>query len=559
MILNVVYSLLISVFLMSPAHAQERIFKTINSNWLFMKGDTLSNEANKWTKVSIPHTWNADDVMDDESGYYRGEGWYKKTIYLPRDWKEKEIYIYFEGAAQVAEVFVNGKQVGKHTGSYTAFSFPINKYLNYSETGNTANELMVKVNNSHDENIPPLSGDYTFFGGIYRDVYLVALNEIHFDADNDASKGIFITTPVVTDNIAEVSIKGAFENTGRQEKKLTVTHTIFDADGKRVKELRKNFKAKPGEKVSFQQDMKDIKGQQLWSVENPYLYRVVSTISQAGTNIVLDEISNPLGFRYFKFDAEKGFFLNGKHVKLVGASRHQDFKGLGNALPDAMHVRDVELLKEMGGNFLRIAHYPQDPAILEACDRLGILASVETPSGNHITESEAFAENSLAIQREMIRQNFNHPSLIIWAYMNEVLLRPPYEKGSPQQEAYFTNVTKLAQRMEVLTRKEDAGRYTMIPNHGSFELYNRVQLTKIPMLVGWNLYLGWYSRSFEGFGDFLDKHRKELPDKPLLVSEYGADADSRVHDFNPVRFDKTVEYATIYHQEYLKAMMDRPF
>jgi Beta-galactosidase/beta-glucuronidase len=544
---------------MSPAHAQERISKTINSNWLFMKGDTLSNEANKWTKVSIPHTWNADDVMDDESGYYRGEGWYKKTIYLPRDWKEKEIYIYFEGAAQVAEVFVNGKQVGKHTGSYTAFSFPINKYLNYSETGNTANELMVKVNNSHDENIPPLSGDYTFFGGIYRDVYLVALNEIHFDADNDASKGIFITTPVVTDNIAEVSIKGAFENTGRQEKKLTVTHTIFDADGNRVKELRKNFKAKPGEKVSFQQDMKDIKGQQLWSVENPYLYRVVSTISQAGTNIVLDEISNPLGFRYFKFDAEKGFFLNGKHVKLVGASRHQDFKGLGNALPDAMHVRDVELLKEMGGNFLRIAHYPQDPAILEACDRLGILASVETPSGNHITESEAFAENSLAIQREMIRQNFNHPSLIIWAYMNEVLLRPPYEKGSPQQEAYFTNVTKLAQRMEVLTRKEDAGRYTMIPNHGSFELYNRVQLTQIPMLVGWNLYLGWYSRSFEGFGDFLDKHRKELPDKPLLVSEYGADADSRVHDFNPVRFDKTVEYATIYHQEYLKAMMDRPF
>jgi beta-galactosidase len=544
---------------MSPAHAQERISKTINSNWLFMKGDTLSNEVNKWTKVSIPHTWNADDVMDDESGYYRGEGWYKKTIYLPRDWKEKEIYIYFEGAAQVAEVFVNGKQVGKHTGSYTAFSFPINKYLNYSEAGNTANELMVKVNNSHDENIPPLSGDYTFFGGIYRDVYLVALNEIHFDADNDASKGIFITTPVVTDNIAEVSIKGAFENTGRQEKKLTVTHTIFDADGNRVKELRKNFKAKPGEKVSFQQDMKDIKGQQLWSVENPYLYRVVSTISDAGTNIVLDEISNPLGFRYFKFDAEKGFFLNGKHVKLVGASRHQDFKGLGNALPDAMHVRDVELLKEMGGNFLRIAHYPQDPAILEACDRLGILASVETPSGNHITESEAFAENSLAIQREMIRQNFNHPSLIIWAYMNEVLLRPPYEKGSPQQEAYFTNVTKLAQRMEVLTRKEDAGRYTMIPNHGSFELYNRVQLTKIPMLVGWNLYLGWYSRSFEGFGDFLDKHRKELPDKPLLVSEYGADADSRLHDFNPVRFDKTVEYATIYHQEYLKAMMDRPF
>lgn len=555
---NLIYYLLINFFLASGLKAQERTSKSINSNWLFQKGDTAKATA-AWSRVSLPHTWNSLDVSDDEPGYYRGDAWYKKTIHLPADWTKKEVYIYFEGAAQVAEVFINGRPVGKHTGSYTFFSFPISQYLKFSNSGNTENQILVKVNNSHNEDIPPLSGDYTFFGGVYRDVYLRAFDKVHFEADNHATSGIFITTPQVSDHTAELNIKGAFVNKSTATKNVWISHQIFDAEGKLFKELKGSFKAGAGQKISFRQDLKAIKGHRLWSIENPYLYRVVSTITEAGKTEILDQTSSPLGFRYFKFDPAKGFFLNGKHVKLVGASRHQDFKGMGNALPDAMHVRDVELLKEMGGNFLRIAHYPQDPAVLEACDRLGILAAVETPSGNHITETQEYATNALNIQREMIRQNFNHPSLIIWAYMNEVLLRPPYEKGSAQQEAYFKKVTRLAQQLEDLTRKEDPYRYTMIPNHGAFDLYHKVQLTTIPMLVGWNLYLGWYSRTLEGFGDYLDKHHRELPDKPLLVTEYGADADSRLHSFTPVRFDKTVEYANIYHQSYLRQMMDRPF
>src|SRR5690606_23598382 len=176
-----------------------------------------------------------------------------------------------------------------------------------------------------------------------------------------------------------------------------------------------------------------------------------------------------------------------------------------------------------------------------------------------ITETETFYENSKKMHLEMTRQCFNHPSLIIWAYMNEVLLRPRYEKGTTEQEVSFNRITKLAQELEDLTRKEDPYRYTMIPNHGNFELYNKVKLTRIPQLVGWNLYQGWYSNNFSSFANYLDRHRKELPDKPLLVTEYGADADVRLHSFTPIRFDKTVEYATMYHQAYLKAMMDRPF
>ena len=555
----ILYSLLIVALFANTANAQ-RISTSINSNWLFFKGDsTTASVTNKWQPVNIPHTWNDKDVTDDEDSYYRGDGWYKKTLYVPASWKNKEVYVYFEGVGQVTDVFINGTHVGNHIGSYTFFTFPISKYLEFNEAGNAVNTLTVRANNQHNDDIPPLSGDYTFFGGIYRDVYLKAYDKIHFDADNHASSGIFITTPTVTNDKADVNIKGAFVNGDAQRRQLQVTHKIVDAAGKVVATQSKIYRSNAGDRVDFAVDFKNITNIRLWSLEDPYLHRIVSTITDVATKQQVDEVSNPLGFRYYNFDAAKGFFLNGKHVKLVGASRHQDFKQMGNALSDAMHVRDVELLKQMGGNFLRIAHYPQDPAILEACDRMGILAAVETPSGNKITETEGYAKNYLQIHKEMIRQNYNHPSLIIWAYMNEVLLRPPYKSGSPEQEGFFNSVTNLAQQVEDLTRAEDPYRYTLIPNHGAFELYHKAKLTTIPMLVGWNLYLGWYSRTFEGFSEFLDKHHKELPNKPLLVTEYGSDADARLHDFTPVRFDKTVEYTNEYHRYYLKAIMDRPF
>jgi beta-galactosidase len=553
------FIILVLMFSMS-GFGQDRITSSINSQWLFFKGDTTrKSPENKWSTVSIPHTWNAQDVTDEVPGYYRGEGWYKKNIYIPDGWKEKDIYLYFEGVAQVAEVYLNGKRVGKHIGSYNAFTFPINQFVNFAAEGNALNELLIKVDNSHNENIPPLSADFTFYGGIYRDVYIKAFNKVHFDCDNHASSGIFISTPIVNDKNAMVNIKGAFVNGSNAQKNIIVSQKIVDADGVLIGEQKNTYKVTAGQKIEFVQDFKNIKGQHLWSIESPYLYRVISTITDAATNQKLDEIINPLGFRWFSFDADKGFFLNGKPVKLIGASRHQDYKGLGNALSDAMHVQDVVLLKQMGGNFLRIAHYPQDPTVIETCDRLGILTSVETPIVNRITETEEFSNNAKQMHLEMIRQNYNHPSLIMWTYMNEVLLMPRYARGSAEQEVYFKAINKLATELEDLTRKEDTLRYTMIPNHGAWELYNKVGLTKIPKLVGWNLYLGWYSGTLEDFGKFLDNHHKMLPDKPVLVTEYGSDADIRLHSFRPERFDKTIEYTTKLHQSYLKDMQSRPF
>lgn len=542
----------------SDIMAQNRTSYSINSNWQFFRGELPDSDATdkqlNWELVAIPHTWNAADVKDEVPGYYRGTSWYKKQLFIPASFKSKNVYLQFEAANQVAEVFVNGKKAGEHTGGYTAFNININPYINFNE--GAANEIAIKVNNSHNEDIPPLSADFTFFGGVYRDVFLTAVDKVHFNMDDHASSGVFITTPVVSATRATVNVRGAFNNTGAKTA-VWIISTIKDKNGAVIAEQKSKATALGNNR--FEHNFPNITNPKLWSPDSPYLYSVTSVIQDVKTFEVLDKVTNPLGFRWFKFDASKGFFLNGKPLKLVGASRHQDFKDMGNALPDAMHVRDVELLKEMGANFLRVAHYPQDKSVLEACDRLGLLAAVEIPIVNAITETEAFSKNSKNMQVEMIRQNFNHPSVIIWAYMNEVLLRPKFAGDSLRRETYFKSIARLAQELEDITRAEDPQRYTMIPNHGNFNLYHRVGLTKIPMLVGWNLYQGWYSGKLQAFAEFLDMHHKMLPDKPLLVTEYGSDADIRLHSSSPERFDKTVEYTQLYHEVYYKAMMDRPF
>jgi len=541
--------------------AQPAIKQTINSNWGFHKGDIAgfpakNNSAVKWEEISLPHSWNTVDVNQD-TGYYRGIGWYKKTIYVPSSWQNKNTCLYFEGANQVAEVYVNGQLAGKHIGGYTAFSFPVGKLLNYKDSI-TANEILVKLDNSPNEKIPPLNADFTFFGGIYRDVYLISTNPVHFNIDSSAANGIRIKTPLVSDAMANVTVEGEIANSLNRKETVKILSSVFTADGKLIKEIKSNVSLAANGITKFSQNLDKIENPHLWSTDDPYLYHIVTSIYDNNGNL-LDQQTNPLGFRWFKFDAATGFYLNGKPLKLIGANRHQDYPGMANALPDALHQNDIALLKAMGANFIRISHYPQDPAVLEACDRLGILASEEIPIVNRITQSEEFTENCKRMQLEMIRQNYNHPSIIIWAYMNEVLLQPRFQRDSPEQQKYFGDVAKLAKALDSLTRNEDPSRYTMISCHGDFDRYNKVGITQIPQIIGWNLYYGWYAPDFEGFGQFLARHHRELPDKPVMVTEYGADGDTRLHSANPERFDKTIEYQTIYHKKYLKEIMARPF
>ncbi|EHQ24422.1 glycoside hydrolase family 2 sugar binding [Mucilaginibacter paludis DSM 18603] len=539
-----------------------RTVVSLNDQWDFSI-DTLSksgdNDAPKglnWQKVNLPHTWNAADVMDDDHDYYRGKGWYKKTFKLNEADQSRRVFLYFKGANQQTEVYVNGQYAGKHSGGYTGFSIRAGNLLKYN---GVANEIAVKVNNSLNEDIPPLTADFTFYGGIYRDVYLVSTNNIHFDDPDYGGGGVCVTTPTVSTQKAAVDIRSNIVNSGPTTASLQIVTLIQDQAGRQVSTQTSALKINAGQSSVITQHILSVSNPHLWSPDEPYLYTVSTRIYDARSHQLLDELSNPLGFRWFSFDAGKGFFLNGKAVKLIGASRHQDFEGLGNALPKQIQVHDIEMLKQMGANFLRVAHYPQDAALLEACDRLGIIASVEIPVVNTITESETFYHNCRNMVREMIHQNFNHPSILIWAYMNEIMLRPKFEKDKLRLEQYYKHVVELAQSLDDICRREDPSRYTMISNHGNFDLYNRTGLTAVPMLVGWNLYDGWYGKDINGFARFMDHAHQLMPEKPMLITEYGADADPRLHTDTPVRFDKTVEYAEHYHHIYLKEILKRPF
>lgn len=531
----------------------------LNQNWSFAKDpskqQTAANlTALKWATVQVPHTWNAFDVMDDEPGYYRGIGWYKKKLSLKPEWKNKKISLYFEGANQETAIYLNGKKIGNHIGGYTAFTVPLEN-LKFNGT----DEIAVKVDNSYNENIVPLTADFTFFGGLYRSVSLVVTDPIYFNDNQYAAKGVFVHTENVSANNADVIINGNFSNQTAVQKKLTVVSALFDAQGKKIAETKTAVNVNAHELTSFTLPAISVKNPNLWSPENPYLYRAVTSLIDHQNGKIVDEVSTNVGCRFFSFDANQGFSLNGKPYKLIGASRHQDFAGMGNAVPASLQVKDVELLKGMGGNFLRVAHYPQDQAILDACDRLGILTSVEIPIVNEITESEAFTNNCKNMQLEMIKQNYNHPSIIIWAYMNEVLLRMRFNNDQARKQQYLNNIANLAQQLEDLTRATDPSRYTMMSNHGDVNGYIKAGLVKIPMIVGWNLYQGWYGGKSEDFGPNLDKIHLQIPDKPMIITEYGADVDPRIHAFAPIRFDKSLEYGMLYHQIYIKDILSRPF
>ena len=554
------FVLTVSLFFFAPNAFSQRVVYSINDSWQFSKGDfpLCVNDGfddGKWESVNIPHTWNKSDAMDDLPGYYRGLNWYRRTVTIPLEKKDKQLTIFFEAVNQEVELFVNAKSVGKHLGGYTRFSFDITPFILFGKK----NTFAVKVDNSFNENIPPLTADFTFFGGIYRDVYLIYTSKQHISTTHFASSGVYITTPVVSEKKADISIKTILTNTEMSDKKIRLEQTIISPEKKIISINSITYLLhKFSKQVEFIQTLK-INNPTLWSPDSPVLYSVITRLYDSKTNILLDETSNPLGFRWFEFSPEKGFILNGKPCKLMGTNRHQCFEGLGNALPDEIHVRDIKLLKDMGANFLRVAHYPQDPTIMEMCDKFGIITSIEIPIVNTITVNEQFTKNCLQMAREMVMQDFNHPSVLIWAYMNEVLLKIPDNSNSVKKADYLSKVGELALKIDNQLRADDAYRYTMIPMHANFDDYDKAKLTQIPMIVGWNMYQGWYGGKIGDFEVVLDNFHSKLKDKPVIVTEYGADVDPRLHSFTPVRFDYTTEYANQLHEHYSKAIKERKY
>lgn len=522
--------------------ASGRVVRSINDAWNFTKDGVT-------TLVNVPHCINAQDTWDEVPGYWRGKCEYSRKVTVNDDLDGKKVYVRFEGVGQVAELLVNGRSCGTHIGSYTAFIFDITDAVRKGD-----NDFVVKVDNTPDPDITPLSADFTFYGGIYRDVNLVITPSNHICNTHYASNGVYITTPVV----GETSTVSILTKLDVSAGKYVLRQAIYDPDGKcaATASLKLNLKENSSRDIT---QLVSVNSCRLWDVDSPNVYRVVTSLCDVNGN-ELDSVENPLGFRTFSFDAQTGFTLNGRHLKIMGTNRHQDYLEKGNALTDDMHLRDVMLLKEMGGNFLRIAHYPQDPIVTQTCDREGIVCSVEIPIIDYITESEAFKANCVEMAKEMVCQDYNSPSVIIWAYMNEAMLRVPFSKKEPEKRRhYFDSAVSLAKGIDEAIKGLDPYRPTMIPCDSSPEKYKESGVCEIPDIIGWNHYQGWYSRTVQDFDSRVQLAHDMFPDKPLIVTEYGAGIDPRIHSAKPVRFDFSMEHGLVFHKHYIEVIKNTPW
>ena len=526
---------------------------SLNAGWRYADGpqpgaESLGFDDAAWPGVRLPHTWNADDAFDKRKPYRRGEGWYRRELALPPGQCGKRLFAYFEGANQVAEVFLNGVSLGTHVGGYTAFAFELTPHLRCD----ARNVLAVRVDNRHDLDIPPLDADFTFYGGIYRNAWLIATDPLHIDVLDHASPGIFVDTPRIDDDQAVVRVRGTLINASAQAREARVEHRILDPQGGEVARLQSRLRIGAGARAPFTIESAPLPTPQLWSPETPRLYRMETRVLEG--DAVLDRVDVRFGMRWFGFDPDEGFILNGRRHPLHGSNRHQDRAGSANALSDAQHREDMQDVKDTGFNFVRLAHYPQATAVLDATDELGLAVWEEIPVVNLVTTSDAFAKHAETMLAEMIRQHYNHPSIVMWGYMNEVMQFRP----KPEPPGYDDWLLALARKLEARTREEDAFRttataisYTEIDNGSGFQ--------DIPQVLGLNIYFGWYYHDLDTLGPWLDALHAKHPMRPIFISEYGADHDERVRAKSPVAFDFSAEYQQRFHERSFAQMKARPW
>ncbi|MCF7560447.1 glycoside hydrolase family 2 [Sabulilitoribacter multivorans] len=523
--------------------------KTINSGWQF------SEDKNSWETINIPHTWNKLDAFDDERGYRRGLGYYKKQVFISSDEQENVHYLKFNAVNQEATVFVNGQKVGNHKGGYTAFNFDVTDFVEFDKY----NLIEVVVDNSHNLDIPPLDADFTFYGGIYRDVEWITLPKQHVSLSDFASEGFYVNYDNVSEEKASITVSVILKNAASTDAKTQLKLSLIDAEGKGVKTLSENFTLPSDASNEFKIKISDIYNPKLWSPEDPYLYQLkLFLYDEKGS--VLDSKSTNIGFRWAAVDPVKGFFLNGKPLKLIGVNRHQDYKGYGNAVPIELQKKDIELIKNMGANVIRFAHYPHARELYDLCDKLGIVVWTEIPIINKVTNSDAFFKTSINMQKEHIKQYYNYPSVVMFGYMNEIFIRLAFDGKSTeaQKEELKSTSLKLATQLEDLTRKLAPNHITVMAGHLN-EVYNETGIADLPMIFGWNLYFGWYDKDIPDLGIFLDEQHQRYPNRSLLLSEYGPGADVRIFTKTPKKFDFSIGYQAKLHQSYYQQITARPY
>ncbi|WP_177920434.1 glycoside hydrolase family 2 protein [uncultured Eubacterium sp.] len=480
-----------------------RNIKNINENWVFVK-------ENEKSTVNLPHTWNGIDGQDGGNDYYRGKCTYIKEIARADMPQGEEIYLQLDGVNSSAFVYFNSKLVCTHHGGYSTFRVKL-------ENIKDNNEIKIEADNSPNDFVYPQQADFTFYGGIYRDVTLIGVEKNHFDLDYYGAPGIQIT-PIVNGDKADVNVKTYI--TGGGEVRVTV-----------------NGEIKTGTEVDFIVD-----NPHLWNgVADPYLYNAVAELIVDGK--VVDRVESRFGIRSFKVDPQKGFILNGKPYPLRGVSRHQDRPGIGNALLPEHHREDIELICEMGANTIRLAHYQHAQYFYDLCDEKGLVVWAEIPYiSSHL---EKGVENTKTQMTELIAQNYNHPCIVTWGLSNEITM----SGASPAVVENHKMLNNLIHSMDK-TRPTTEAVVTMCSMDNEY--------VHISDIVSYNHYFGWYGGNVNMYGPWFDKFHEKYPDKAIGISEYGCEA-LNWHATDIVQGDYTEEYQAYYHEELIKQIAVRPY
>ncbi|WP_075791582.1 glycoside hydrolase family 2 protein [Massilia putida] len=518
--------LVLALSCITAAQAAPRATVALDDGWSFVKGDAPDQAA--WTPVRLPHTFNADDATTPHP--YRGPAWYRRTLAAPSAGRGR-VYLEFDGAALSTDVWLNGAHVGRHEGGFARFRFDVTDRLKPG-----ANELRVRVDNARQPDVAPLGGDYTLYGGLYRSVRLVTTSDVHIDMLDAGGPGVYFSTPAVTDKAARLHWRVRVANERARSGRVLVTARLRDAAGRVVATARQTAALPARAVVPVELDAV-LAAPHLWQgVDDPYLYKSDVTVARAGATV--DRVDDEVGVRTVRLDPERGLLLNGRPYRVHGVNVHlTSVPGKGTAVSDADIDADYRILQELGVTGLRFAHYQHNAHSYALADRYGFLVWTELPLTSEVGASDAFAANAAQQARELVRQNVNRPSVLVWGLGNEIY----------KVDDVSSHVLDAMQR---LVHEEDASRPTAYANccaplDGPQAMHTDV--------IASNVYFGWYDKEFADLGPFLAANRTLRPQTPQALSEYGAGASALQQEDPPRRPEAKSgwhpeQYQALYHE-----------
>ena len=498
-----------------------RTIISLNENWLFAK-DTADITVRNGETVNLPHTWNAIDGQDGGNDYFRGRCLYAKKFDKMELPESDRYYLEINGANSSAEVYLNGRKLAEHHGGYSTWR------VDMTDAMERENMLVIAVDNSANQTVYPQVADFTFYGGLYRDVNIICVSESHFDLDYYGGPGLKVT-PQICGKDAKVEIEAYVSNMKDTQK---LVYTVYDKDENAIASIT----------TSDKKAVLDIPNVHLWhGRRDPYLY--CCEIELVSGEAVLDNVCTRFGCRTFEIDPDNGFILNGEEYPLRGVSRHQDRWGIGNALLCEHHEEDIDLIMEVGATTIRLAHYQHSQYFYDLCDEKGLVIWAEIPYiSKHMPDGR---ENTVSQMKELVTQNYNHPSIVVWGLSNEISI------GGADEDLLENH-----RILNDLVHDMDKTRLTTIAAVSMCKMDDPYLL--IPDVVSYNHYFGWYGGDTAMNGPWFDKFHREHPAIPIGCSEYGCEA-LNWHTSNPTQGDYTEEYQAYYHEELIKQLFTRKY